>query len=99
MNPHNPPHIVVTRNQLQIVLTLAKHPIRGVTQAEWLEQECYRVLGKDEMAWCGSRWRKRVQDEPRKLERVLADMRVQRREGKRIFNPGGYAEDLWRRWA
>ena len=90
-----PPHVTVTLHQKQILLTIAKHPVRGMTNAEWLESQCFKVLGKDEMAWCGSRWRKRIAEQPGKLERVLADMRVCRNEGKRIFNPGAYGEWLW----
>lgn len=93
-----PPHVTVTLHQKQILISIARHPVRGMTNAEWLEAECVKVLGKDEMAWCGSRWRDRIQQHPGKLERVLADMNVCRREGKRIYNPGGFAEDLWKRF-
>lgn len=85
-------------NEVDIVLTLHKHPIRGKTRAEWLEEQCVQVLGKDEMAWCGGRWRLRIQDEPGKMERVLAEVKTQQKEGKAIRNSGAYAEDLWQRW-
>ena len=51
------------------------------------------------MTHCGSRWRARIRSEPEKLEGVLADVRLQRKEGKVIRNPGAYAEDLWNRFA
>lgn len=82
-----------------IVLTLVKNPCRGKTLSEHLTDECFRILGRDEMVMCGSRWRHRIANEPLKVQRVLADMQVQQREGKHIRYPGGYAEDLWKRFA
>jgi hypothetical protein len=46
----------------------------------------------------GGLWRKRARANPAKLERVLAAVDVDLREGKPIKNPGGYAHDLWRRF-
>jgi hypothetical protein len=79
-----------------VTLQLLDHA-HHVTRAEELERMCFEVLGKCEMAHCGSRWRARAKNEPLKLERVLADVRAQRKEGKVIRNPGAYAEDLWRK--
>lgn len=59
---------------------------------------CVKLLGKDEMAHCGSRWRQRASEHPDKLRRVLDDIRVNQREGKHVKNPGAYAEDLWKRF-
>lgn len=84
--------------KVHILLTLRKNPVRGMTQAECLEAECFEVLGRDEMVHCGSRWRFRIAQEPCKLERVLADVRCQQQEGIAIRNAGAYAEDLWRRF-
>ena len=82
----------------KLLLTICTKPIDGVTFAAWLEQECFRLLGKDEMVTCGARWRRRIKDNPEKMERVLADLKVQQREGKHVRNPGAYSEDLWKRF-
>lgn len=88
-------HVTVTRNEVIAFLSIAKNPMPGITRQEWLERECKAVMGSDEMLYCGSRWRWRVQHEPVKLERVLADVRTQQKEGKAIRNAGAYAEKLW----
>lgn len=82
----------------KLLLTICTKPIRGVSFAAWLEQECFRVLGKDEMVTRGSRWRKRIAENPEKTERVIADVRAMHKEGMHIRNPGAYAEDLWKRF-
>lgn len=57
------------------------------------------VLGKDEMARCGSRWRKRSEQNPEKLERVLNELKTMQKEGTTdVRNPGAAAEDLWKRF-
>lgn len=86
----------MTANEAIVLLRISKNPLRGLTRAEWLERECKNVLGSDEMIWCGSRWRGRASSEPAKLERVLADVRVQQKEGKAIRNAGAYAETMWK---
>lgn len=63
-----------------------------------LEELCQLVLGKDEMARCGSRWRKRQREDGDKLRRVLLDMRATELEGGRIQKRGAYAEDLFARF-
>lgn len=88
--------VTVTRNEAIAFLAILKNPMPGITRQEWLERECKAVMGSDEMLYCGSRWRWRVANEPLKLERVLADVRVQQREGKAIRNAGAYAESLWK---
>jgi hypothetical protein len=60
---------------------------------------CMEVLGKDEMARCGSRWRRRAVDDPGKLRRVLLELRSMQKEGAtEVRNPGACAEDLWGRF-
>jgi len=78
------------------MLSLVKHPERGISRADWLERECLETMGTDEMKFWGSRWRQRIEGNPDKLERVLADLRVQQKEGKAIRNAGAYAEHLWK---
>jgi len=58
---------------------------------------CREVLGKEEMSKRHKRWLQRAEKHPDKLERVIADVRVQMLE-REIRNPGAYAEDLWRRF-
>jgi hypothetical protein len=72
--------------------------VHDPTGPEDFEKYCFEILGKDEMARCGSRWRKRAEDEPDRLKRVLDQMRIEQREGKGIRNTGRYAEDLWKRF-
>lgn len=81
-----------------VILTLTKNPVRGKTLTEYLEDQCNILLGKTEMAFCGSRWRGRISEDPHKMERVLAELQTQQKEGLAVRNPGAYAEDLWKRF-
>jgi hypothetical protein len=63
-----------------------------------VEKLCFEILGKDEMARCGSRWRKKMAQDRDKLRRVLLEMRAKELEHGKITNRGGYAEDLWKRF-
>lgn len=83
----------------KILLTICSKPIKGQKFADWLLEQCFKRLGKDEMAHCGSRWRRRIKENPDKMRRVLADVRAMQKEGMAIKNPGAYAEDLWKRFA
>lgn len=85
----------MTANSVNVILSIVKNPIRGLTRSEWLERECRNVLGSDEMLWCGSRWRQRIASDPAKMERVLADVRCQQKEGRAIRNSGAYAEWIY----
>ena len=79
--------------------TKAKADHRNGDTDQELEQLCEKVLGRDEMVHCRSRWFKRARDNPDKLRRVLGEMAANEREGGRITNRGGYAEDLWKRFS
>ena len=68
--------------------------VAAAEEPDALEDLCFSVLGKDEMARYGARWRKRGSTEPDKLRRVLVEMRANEREGGRIVKRGAYAEDL-----
>ncbi len=63
-------------------------------QTVGLMEQCREVFGADEMKRCHARWLKRAETEPDKLRRLLADVRVTKRE-KQLENPGAYAETLW----
>lgn len=70
---------------------------------QWREQEllgkCLEVLGADVMQGWGGLWRNRARSSPGKLERVLNAVALDQREGKPIRSPGGYANDLFTRFA
>jgi hypothetical protein len=71
-------------------------PIRSEDE---LTELCQQILGKDEMAHCGSRWRRRLEKKPDLIRRILAEIHQKRREGKiKVRNPGAMAEDLWNQW-
>ena len=91
----NAPDMTYTRHRVGVQLDNLIHNIRT---ADDLDAMCWRVLGKQEMARCGSRWRKRAHDEPDKLKRVLSDMSLLQREGRCVKNPGSYAEYLWKQF-
>ena len=59
--------------------------------------ECSEVLGEKEMKVRHKRWLKRAESEPDKFQRVIADVKVQKRE-RQLQNAGAYAEDLWKRF-
>ena len=58
------------------------------------------ALGEDEMARAGGHWRANwVRKFPSLVDRGLADLTVQIREGKQIANRGAWLQDLLNRWA
>lgn len=65
-------------------------------QGDWLDalRLLREVLGEN----CADRWLNRVHYEPKKLLRVLREVRAELREGKQIRNKEAYANDLWRRF-
>lgn len=93
MQPHPTLHQLTTTT---VLLNLCRHPVRGQSKEEYLEQQCQEILGRDEMVRNGSRWRRRIKWDSAKLHRVLADLRTMQKEGKFVRYPGGYAECLWK---
>lgn len=69
------------------------------SEEQELMDYCLKVLGKDCMVTYGGAWRNRARENPSKLKRVLHEIASNQREGKCIRNPGGYAKDLWERFA
>lgn len=92
MNP-----ITVLRTQPKtVLLTIGSCLRHGLSPEQELEQQCFKLLGKDEMARNGSRWRCRIRDHPGRMSRVLADLRAAQKEGIGVRNPGAWAEKCWR---
>lgn len=60
-----------------------------------LLRKCHAVLGRHETEKNKETWRKRAEQDPVKLEKVLDDMQSQIKEGKPIRNRGAFATDLW----
>jgi Helix-turn-helix domain len=66
-------------------------------EAKRLEDWCFQLLGKDEMVNYGSRWRKRIQDDPGTVEKVLGETKSALNERRIRTTPAKYAEDYWAR--
>ena len=60
---------------------------------------CRRLFGEETMAVHGGVWRLRQRERPGKLERVLAAVELDVREGKPIRHRGAYATFLWNMFA
>ena len=58
-----------------------------------LEDWCLQLLGKDEMAKYGSRWRKRIENNPERMEAVLGETKSALNEGRIKTTTAQYAED------
>lgn len=56
------------------------------------------ILGEKSMKEFGGVWRKRYRENAGKFERVMVAM-VEEQKQQAIDNPGGYANDLWTRFA
>ena len=61
--------------------------------------EAERVFGSETMEQWGSYWRTLYRDNATKCWRVLFAVSEDIKGGKAIDNPGGYARDLWNRFA
>lgn len=74
--------------------------LRGAleTDAE-LMGACRVIFGEKAMSEFGGLWRKRIQNKRGKAKRVIVAMIEELKDGKKIKNPGGYANDLWKRFA
>lgn len=55
------------------------------------------VLGNDEAM--KSHWIARARQQPRLLERVLAEVKMLKQERRITKSPAAAANDLWQRWA
>ena len=61
--------------------------------------EDYRELcGAESLARYGGAWRLRMREDPRLVQRVIAVVRVMKREGRIRVDAGAAAHDLWKRW-
>lgn len=60
--------------------------------------EYAEVCGIDSLATYGGAWRLRIRARPGLVRRLLADIRVAKREGRIHTDAGAAAFDLWRRW-
>jgi len=71
---------------------------RGESERDFMKR-CRIVLSDDVMENDGGKWRMRFRKWPSKSLRVLAAIESDTKEGKMITSPGGYMEDLWKRFA
>jgi hypothetical protein len=91
-------HIPSLKREVQVQKLKALNARAG--EAEFMERVA-SFLGPDGSANDGGKWRNRFRDlrTRDKCERVFAAAISERKEGKLIYEPGGYVEDLWKRFA
>lgn len=59
---------------------------------------CEEILGEEEFKKNHKRWYERIEENPARLESVLAEVRVMKLEERIIKSPACAAEDLWKRF-
>lgn len=85
--------------QTRIELKLHSYEATKATEEAELMTLGLSVLGEKAMDQWGGEWRNRVRTNPSKARRVFSAMQCELREGKKFRNPGGYANDMWKRFA
>lgn len=75
------------------------HSLGDVSGEAELMKACKQVLGQAAMERWGGVWRKRIREKESKVRRVLLSIQEEIRNGMKIRNRGGYANDMWERFA
>lgn len=86
-----------TLPNLNLPSPLKFNSLGALETEEELITELQRRLGTKAMGTWGGRWRNRIRENKAKVKRVLLTLAEDSKE-KKIRNPGGFMNDLWKRW-